>query len=148
MYRFLEVSLVRLQQRFLGHTGAAAEAQLEQKCWAVPTVLWAVPGLLNRIADDELHVVWKRWSSAHHHTLATGEPADSLDHDLDKGPEAPTGEGGVPYRWFVAVFAGCSVSSTICWFSRADPAARVAALRSNTVALPLLYFTFLLSARI
>lgn len=58
------------------------------------------------------------------------------------------GRGGGSHRWFVAVFAGCSVSSTISWFSRAEPAARVAELRSNTVALPLLYFTFLLSARI
>lgn len=45
MYRFLEVSLVGLQQRFLGHTGAAAEVQLEKKCWAAPAVLRAVPGL-------------------------------------------------------------------------------------------------------
>lgn len=116
----------------------------KKKCWAVPTVLWAA-GLIKQnswwwgarclktsVLSSSLH-------------LGHGRASRLTGSRSRQGPEAPTGGS---HRWFVAVFAGCSVSSTISWFSRAEPAARVAAIRSNTMALPLLYFTFLLSARI
>lgn len=136
--RFLEVSSVRVPQGFPGHTGAATEVQLEKKWWAVPTVLWAVPGWLNRILDDDVHVIWKHWYWAQHPTT-TKDPADALDPVRDEGRQRRRGGSR---RWLGVVIAGCFVSSTMSWFSRAQPAVRAAVHLSKTTPVPLLYLQF------